>query len=120
MGEPRREAFVTEAELELGPSTAPEAVGAAVTAALCGHWQHEGPCRWPNNNDYEDAGRTITFRTLFVAPPEEESEIRGRIERALRQNTAWTVRWLRPRGVAPRERDLATRLARTPRRAVGG
>ena len=49
------------------------AVGAAVTTALCGHWEHEGPCRWPHNNAIQQKGATFLFRTLFVAPASEET-----------------------------------------------
>ena len=62
-----RVAFVEEAELELGPGTDPAAVGGAVTTALCGHWEHEGACRWPHNNEIDVAGASATFRTLFIA-----------------------------------------------------
>lgn len=27
----------------------PRALGGAVTAALCGHWEHDGRCRWPHH-----------------------------------------------------------------------
>jgi hypothetical protein len=37
-----RTAFVHEAHLELEPGTDPAAVGAAVTTALCGHWEQKG------------------------------------------------------------------------------
>ena len=40
-----RRSFVHEADLWLAGGVDPAAVGAAVTAALCGHWEHEGPCR---------------------------------------------------------------------------
>ena len=37
--------YVTWARLALAPGTDPAAVGAAVTTELCGHWEHEPPCR---------------------------------------------------------------------------
>ena len=46
----RRETFVHEAELRLNEGADDHKPGAAVTVALCGHWEHEGPCRWPHNN----------------------------------------------------------------------
>ena len=78
MPDPRL-AFVHEAEIQLVPGTDPAAVGAAVTTELCGHWEHEGPCRWPHNK----ASADTTFRTLFVAPATDEEEVRERIEGAL-------------------------------------
>ena len=106
-----REAFVHEAELELDQRTDPSAVGAAVTTALCGHWQHEGPCRWPHNNEIRRSGDAFAFRTLFLAAPDEEAQVRGQIDAALRGDPDWEVRSTRVRPVAPSEVTLAERLA---------
>ena len=107
-------AFVHEAELQLDGATDPASVGAAVTTALCGHWEHEGPCRWPHNNAI-DAGRPIaTFRTLFVAPEAEEAEVRERIEQSLRDDAGWAVVTTRSRLVLGDEQPLAARLALLP------
>jgi hypothetical protein len=103
-------AFVHEAELRLEPGTDPGAVGAAVTTALCGHWEHEGPCRWPHNNAIDAGDAAAGFRTLFVAPAGDESEVRDRIERALREGSGWVVVETRPRPVSPGEQPLAERL----------
>jgi hypothetical protein len=78
-----RRAFVHEAELDLAPGCDPTAVGAAVTVELCGHWDHEPPCRWPHNNEISAAGNRARFRTLFAAAPADEDEVRARIERAI-------------------------------------
>ena len=104
-------AFVHEAALRLEPGTDPEAVGAAVTTALCGHWKHEGPCRWPHNNAIDAGDAAAGFRTLFVAPADDESEVRDRIERALREEPGWVVLETRARPVLPGEWQLAERLA---------
>ena len=80
----QRSVYVHRAELKLRTEDDPRAPGGAVTTALCGHWEHEPPCRWPHNNsEPECAGRT-GFRTVFVATREDESEVRQRIESALR------------------------------------
>jgi len=50
----------------LAEGTDPAAVGAMVTVALCGHWEHDGPCRWPHHNQIDGA----QFRTVFIATPE--------------------------------------------------
>jgi hypothetical protein len=105
-----RERYAHEAELELGAGIDPAAVGAQVTVALCGHWKHEGPCRWPNNHEFAGG----IYRTLFVAPPTEEAEVRGRIEAALRGDDRWTVVSSGGRPVAAGEQELADRLAETP------
>jgi len=109
----QRVAFVHEAELRLDAGSDPDAVGAAVTVALCGHWEHEGPCRWPHNNAIEPLGSGAIFRTIFVAAASDEVQVRERIERALREGTGWVVQRTQPRRVSPDEVPLAQRLAST-------
>lgn len=109
------DAFVVEADLELAEGEDPRAVGAAVTAELCGHWEHEGACRWPHNNEIDESARPARFRTLFVATPTDEGEVRARIERSLRAAEGWQVLGLRRRPVAHDERGLADRLLSGPR-----
>jgi hypothetical protein len=106
--------YVHEGELDLPESTDPAAVGATVTTALCGHWEHEGPCRWPHNNAIRRRGSTFVFRTLFVAPTSDEAHVRGRIDRALRSGEGWRLLESRARQVALTEEELALRLSRTP------
>jgi hypothetical protein len=108
-------AFVHEAELQLEHGTDLAAVGAAVTTALCGHWEHEGPCRWPHNNSTESSDVVANFRTLFLATASDEDEVRTKIERSLREGVGWTVLATRARKVSARERSLAERLAIAPR-----
>jgi hypothetical protein len=104
--------FVVEAEVALRDGVDPAAVGGAVTAALCGSWDHEGPCRWPHNNAI-DGGR---FRTVVVAPEDEAEAVRERIDAGLRGDGRWRVAAVRVRAVADAERDLADRLLAGPRR----
>ena len=111
-----RRAFAHEAELELEHGTDAAAVGAAVTTALCGHWEHDGPCRWPHNNAADAASAVAGFRTIFVAPVTEEDEVRERIERSLRDGVGWTVLGTRARPVSADEEPLARRLAAAPSR----
>jgi hypothetical protein len=111
-------AFVVEAELVLGDGVDPGAVGAAVTTELCGHWEHEGPCRWPHNSAIEIEHDPARFRTLFVAQQREETLVRDRIEAVLRGELGWRLVDVRPRSVADTERALAGRLLSGPRLAV--
>jgi hypothetical protein len=105
-----REAYVHEAELVLDPDVDPGAPGGAVTVALCGHWEHEGACRWPHNSDIDASVRPARFRTVFAAPVDEEPEVRARIERALREADSWTLLRSAARDVSIDEAALAHRL----------
>ena len=62
------------------------APGAAITVALCGHWEHEPPCPLaPHHTDVRRAGDQIRLRVLFATEPATEAEVRRRIEAALSQ-----------------------------------
>ena len=111
-------AFVTEAEIRLAADSDPAAVGAAVTVALCGHWEHDGPCRWPHNNAIRAGREPASFRTVFVADAAEAPEVRRRIEASLRDGSGWDVLSVRERDVAAEERALAERLLAGPRRTA--
>ena len=113
MGEAR--AYVAAAEIELGDGCDPAAVGAAVTVELCGHWEHEGPCRWPHNNAIDPGSHPAIFRTLFVADASDEPEVRSRIEKGLRAAGDWRMLSVDSRAVADHERELAERLLAGPR-----
>jgi hypothetical protein len=63
LGEPMRSAYVHTATLQLGAGTDPAAVG-AVTVELCGHWDHEGDCRRPHNNEISVVGIDALCRTV--------------------------------------------------------
>jgi hypothetical protein len=110
-------AFVVEAELVLRDGVDPAAVGAAVTVELCGHWEHEGPCRWPHNSAIEIEREPARFRTLFVADEPEVALVRDRIAMALREDPGWHVVDLRSRPVADAQGALAKRLLAGPRLA---
>jgi hypothetical protein len=85
-------AYVHEAELELFEGTDPQAPGGAVTVALCGHWDHDGPCRWPHHSAIAGGAQPRLLRTVFAARPQDEPEIRALIDGALRADTRWSVR----------------------------
>jgi hypothetical protein len=75
--------FVHEATVDLAEGADPRALGGAITMALCGHWEHEPPCRWPHHTDVAStvAGHVVT--TVFTAEPAEEVDVRARIAAAL-------------------------------------
>ena len=62
------------------------ALGGAVTVALCGHWEHDGPCRWPHHTAShphpEEAGSWLAT-VRFDAAASEEQEVRELIRQAL-------------------------------------
>jgi hypothetical protein len=84
-----------------GESRAP---GAAITVALCGHWDHEPPCPLaPHHTEATSAGDdgTLWLRVSFEAEPDDEGRVRSLIDGELAtgmltgpdgQVTTWTVR----------------------------
>lgn len=135
-----RDAYVHEADIALHPEVDPRAVGGAVTVALCGHWEHEGPCCWPHNNEISElqnsecrlqigkaglqsddpgsATLTRRFRTLFICDLDDEPIVREKIRAALHSSSDWRVVMDRSRAVAPDERELADDLLLVPRRVT--
>jgi hypothetical protein len=78
---------VLAAELELAEGCDPRAPGGEVTRELCGHWEHDGPCRWPHHSGIDGS----SFHTTFEAGEEEADDIAARIEKALRSDERWRV-----------------------------
>lgn len=112
MSDMNAQAYVHQADVMLADGTDPATVGAMVTVALCGHWEHEGPCRWPHHNQIEGS----QFRTVFIATAEDEPEVRRRIRTALHHQPGWRILSDGPRTLAVDEHELAARLAQAPRR----
>ncbi|MGZ4755861.1 MAG: hypothetical protein ACXWA9_13195 [Acidimicrobiia bacterium] len=108
---PERSAFVVETELELGPGADRRASGGAVTTALCGHWEHDGPCRWPHHTAIDVSEATARVRTVVVTDAETRADVTRRIETALRADDRWTVLGCRTDRVGPAEVSLARSLA---------
>jgi hypothetical protein len=80
-----RAAYAHDAVVTLGPGGDPAALGAAITVALCGHWDHEPPCPLaPHHTDATPAGDdTFRLRVLFAADPADEERVRSLITQAL-------------------------------------
>jgi predicted acetyltransferase len=57
----------------------PAAVGAAVTVELCGHWEHDGPCRWPHHTETVVEGEDAVTTVRFDATPGEVDSVRATI-----------------------------------------
>ena len=114
-----KQAVVHAATLVLEPDADERAPGAAVTVALCGHWDHEGACRWPHHSAVAARdGQTITVRTVVAVEPGEQESIGRRIAVAFRSGrldgptgiSRWTVTTLGPVHLTDAERPLAERL----------
>ena len=106
-----RQAYAHKAVLKsTGDERAP---GAAVTVALCGHWEHEPPCPLaPHHIGTTREGDTLRLRILFVTEPHLAGEVRERIDEALAAGD-WRLVESGCAGVEPGERDHARRLLKT-------
>jgi hypothetical protein len=81
-----RQAFVHDAVVTMDSGGDVRAPGAAITVALCGHWEHEPPCPLaPHSTDARRSGDQVRLRVLFATEPEAQAEVRSRIEAALSQ-----------------------------------
>jgi hypothetical protein len=93
------QAFVHDAVVAMEAGGDLRAPGAAITVALCGHWEHEAPCPLaPHRTDAQRSGDQVRLRVLFAAEPTAEAEVRRRIEAALSQASLTgpdgvTTRW---------------------------
>jgi len=76
--------FLHEAAVQLADDADPRAPGGAITVALCGHLDHEPPCRWPHHTEISAAGDHHVVRTYFTVDPADEPAVRQKIVAALR------------------------------------
>jgi hypothetical protein len=116
-----RQPFAHEAVLSMEPGGDLRGPGAAITIALCGRWEHEPPCPLaPHHTAAEWVDDEVHLRTLFVAEPGREDEVRTRIRAALvagrlagpdGRESRWELRSSGPVAVHPDEADHARRLA---------
>ena len=116
-----RQPFAHEAVLAMEPDADVRAPGAAVTVALCGHWDHEPPCPLaPHHVGADKHGGELRVRILFASEPDTEGEVRHLIDRALSGQlkfpegftTPWRLRASWPSQVSAEETDHAERLIR--------
>src|ERR1700730_9233937 len=106
-----RDVIAIDAELALLPDVDPRAAGGEVTVALCGHWDHDGPCRWPHNSRIVADIRQARLRSVILVPGEDREEVVRRVEVALRGDERWTVERIATGAINDDEQDLAQRLA---------
>ncbi len=115
-----RVAFAHDAVLSMEPGADMRAPGAAITVALCGHWDHEPPCPLaPHYTSAKRVGADVHVRTLFAADPDREGEVRQLIDTALAAGqlvgphgevTGWQLESSRRSAVRAGEADQARRL----------
>jgi hypothetical protein len=102
------------------PGCSPDALGGAITVALCGHWDHTPPC--PLAPHYVTAlpdGETVAVRVLFATEPANEQRVRLLIGEALATGeltapdgglATWQLSSAAPGNVRPEEHDHAAGL----------
>ena len=117
-----RRAYAHEAVLWMAADGDVRAPGAAVTAALCGQWEHQSPCPLaPHHVEAVRDETTVRLRILFATEPGDEPEVRRRIDLALSGQweppgglpASWELRGSAPVAVRPAESAHARRLARS-------
>ncbi len=107
-----REKYAQDAVLTMDPGADIAAPGAAITAVLCGHWEHGPPCPFaPHHTGAARRGEDVHLRILFATEPEREPDVRSRIEQALAAQ--WRVLSYTPGTVRSDEADHAARLVRS-------
>jgi hypothetical protein len=107
----------------MDPNADPGAPGAAITLELCGSWDHVPPCPLaPHHTSPERNGDGVELRIVFAAEPQQEGEVRRRIERALASGfltdpdgvtTRWAVLGTKAGIPSEAELDHAKRIAAT-------
>jgi hypothetical protein len=101
-----RQAFAHDAILDMAPDADTRAPGAAITVALCGHWDHQPPCPLAPHHTEPDRADLVRQRIDDALSGGELSGPDG-------GTTRWQLRDSRPGEVTPAEADHAERLTRT-------
>jgi len=103
----------------MDPLADQQAPGAAITVALCGHWEHPQPCPTPHHTRADRIGGEVRVRTVFASEPELEGAVRHNIDEALAighltgphgHTTRWQRQSSRHSSVQVDEMDHAQRL----------
>jgi hypothetical protein len=115
-----REAYAHDAVVAMRPGGGTNALGGAITVALCGHWDHKPPC--PLAPHYVTAlpdGETVAVRILFATEPANERRVRALIGEALETGqltgpgggvTTWQLRSAAAGTVRPDEQEHSAAL----------
>jgi hypothetical protein len=118
-----RDGFAHHAVLTMEPDADAAAPGAAITVALCGHWDHPPPCPLaPHHTSAQRVGDDVHLRILFATEPMNENLVRQRIEQALSGGelagpdgsvTRWRLLASRRGAVSAEDTDHVERLKRS-------
>ena len=88
--------FTRDAVVELDEGDV-RAIGAAVTVALCGHWEHQGPCRWPHLTATDAEGNRVAVSVSYDCTDDERARVEALIADALSSgvlaNDGQVTRW---------------------------
>jgi hypothetical protein len=115
-----RKAFVHDAVIAMQTGGSPNALGGAITLALCGSWDHPPPCSLaPHYVTNTPTGETVTLRVLFATEPVNEQRVRALIGEALATGqltvpdggvATWQLRSAAPGTIRADEEDHAAHL----------
>ena len=120
----QRHAHAHNATVRLDAGGDPAAIGAAITVALCGSWDHDGPCPLaPHHTSWHEdpnAAHVIHTRTLYAVDADREDEAIAALREGLvvghlvgpgGRTTTWHLLDDRPSPLEPHETDHAEQLA---------
>jgi len=86
-----RQVYAHDASVRMRSADGADAIGAAITVALCGDWRHEPPCPLaPHHTQIERTGDQAQVHTIFATEPSLESEVRQHIDQALARGSRET------------------------------
>ena len=115
-----RQAYAHDAVVTMQPGGSPNALGGAITVALCGHWDHQPPCPLaPHYVSTLPDGEILAVRILFATEPDNERRVRELIGDALAAGrltgpdggvARWQLRSATSADVRPDEADHAAEL----------
>ena len=115
-----RKAFARDAAVVMNSGDSPDALGGAITTALCGGWDHQPPCPLaPHYVSNVAEGGTVSLRVVFATEPANEQRVRGLIGAALATGQLtvpdggiahWELRSAAPGRLRADEADLAAAL----------
>ncbi|ODR06929.1 hypothetical protein BHQ15_12245 [Mycolicibacillus koreensis] len=76
--------YAHDAVVQVYPGGSPNALGAAITLALCGSWDHPPPCPLASHHTANNViGEDVSLRILFAADAADEPRVRRLIGEAL-------------------------------------